>query len=359
MRQSIYAEYIAGIFPQLVTSIVEKLNDKNTTTLTYLYRDLLTKQYSADGRWASILAEYTRVAADVVAMDSSLPVKSRDSLEVASGDIPKMGMELYLTEKQMSDIDAMIAQGLPLDMVVNRIFADTPRAIEGIYERLEDMFLSGLSTGVALSPRNEGTGVRVSYGYRAANQFGVAAPWNTAATVKTIDDIQKVIDKADEDGNTITHLYADDFWLKNFYASEQAKQAYAFEVGFVGNTIPNLGFQQAQDLFQRRFGIQLHRVNRSIKTEINGKKNTHKPWKEGVGVFTCDDVIGSLVWAQLAEARRPVQAVQYQTADDFILLSKFSKVDPLREYTLSQARVVPVINNVDRIYTLDAKTVQE
>jgi len=48
-----------------------------------------------------------------------------------------------------------------------------------------------------------------------------------------------------------------------------------------------------------------------------------------------------------------VAGVTYQMADDFILASRYSTNDPLQEITASQAMVVPIINNVDRIYTLD------
>lgn len=360
MAQSLYSEYTATLFPQLVTAITERLNDKTNTELSYLFKQLLTPSYSADGRWSSIVAEYTRVAADIVSMDAALPVKARDVLSVATGDIPKMGMELYLTEKQMSDIDAMIAQGLSLNMVVDKIFADTPRVIEGVYERIEDMFLSGLSSGVALAQNTVGTGVRVSYGYKNANKFGVPTLWiSNPTTATTISDIQRVIDKADEDGNRVTTIYADDTWLKAFYQSTQAKQAYAFEVGFVGSNVPNLGLTQATDFFARRYNINLVRVNRSVKTELNGVRNSHKPWQDGVAVFACDAVLGNLVWATLAETRRPIEGVTYQAADEYILVSKYSENRPsLREYTTSQARVVPVVNSIDRIYTLDCKTTQ-
>ena len=72
-----------------------------------MFKQLLKTDYSVDGRWASLTGQYTRVAADVVAMDSPLPLKKRDSLEKASGELPKMGMELFLNEKQMTDIDTL------------------------------------------------------------------------------------------------------------------------------------------------------------------------------------------------------------------------------------------------------------
>lgn len=360
MEKSLYFEFTQKYFPTLVTSVVEKLNEKNTTTLPYLFKDLLTPSFSADGRWASLLAEHTRVAADVVALDSELPLKTRDAISTASGDIPKIGMKLYLTEKQMKDLDAMIAQQLPVNQIVNKIFNDLPRCIEGVWERIEDMFLSQFSTGVGLSTHNNGTGVRVDVGYLDANKFGVSVLWENPETSTPVDDITAVLDKALDDQNTVTDVWMDDIALRAFYKSKQVRDQYAFDNGVAvkEGTVGVLDFKKASEVLQNKYGITLHRVARKIKTELNGVKGTHNPWQEGMVVFTCDDKLGSLVWTNTAEATRPVGGVQYQTADDYILVSKYSKNDPLREFTSSQAMVIPVINNVDRIYTLNTKEVQ-
>lgn len=362
MEQSLYFEYVKKYFPMLVVSIIERLNEKRTNQLPYLYKQLLTPDFSADGRWASILAEYNRVAADVVALDSELPLKSRDSIETANGEIPKLGMKLYLTEKQMKDIDSMIAQGLPINTILNKIFNDLPRCIEGVWERIEDMFLSELSTGVGLSTRNNGTGVRVDVGYLTANKFGASVLWEgNAETATPLKDMQKVFDKALEDQNVITDIWMDDSALRGFYQSKEVREQFAFDNQVVvpnGGSVPTLDFEKAGKILQTKWGVTLHRVARKIKTELNGVKNSHSPWQVGMVVFTCDETLGSLVWTNTAESTRPVSGVEYQTADEFILLSKYSKNDPLREFTSSQAMVIPIINNVDRIYTLDSKTVQ-
>lgn len=307
------------------------------------------------------MADYNRVAADVVALDSELPLKSRDSLAVESGDIPKMGMKLYLTEKQMKDIDSMIAQNMPINQIVNKIFNDLPRCIEGVYERIEDMFLSGLSTGIALAAHNNGTGARVSYGYFNANKFGVKTAWDDPDTATPITDLQQIFTKAINDQNVITTIWMDDEALNNFYASKQVREQYAFDNKIVvtkDSTVPSLDQDKSVEVLRRKWGVNLVRVARTIKTEINGKKNSHKPWQEGMVVCTCDDNLGTLAWTNTAESTRPVAGVEYQTADEYILLSKYSKNDPLREFTSSQAMVVPIINNVDRIYTLDTVTPQ-
>lgn len=359
MEKSMYFELVEKYFPGLVLQIVEKINDSNNA-LSYLYRDLLTKQYSADARWASVLANYTRVAADVVSLDSELPLKARDTVESASGEIPKIGMKLYLTEKQMKDIDSMISLNLPIGTIINTLFADLPRVITGVYERIEDLFLSEFSTGVGLATRNNGTGIRVNVGYKPENHFEcLAGVWASAPDTATpIDDIQQIFDKALADGNTITDVYADDHALRAMYKSKQVRESYAFAVGFVGTNVPTLNLEQLSTVFMTTWGVTLHRVARKVRTELNGAQEAHSPWAQGRLVFVCDATVGSLVWTNCAEAapQRRVNGVVYQIVDDFILASRYSKNDPLREITSSQAMVVPIVNNVDRIYTFDSTT---
>lgn len=308
-----------------------------------------------------MLAEYTRVAADVVALDSELPLKSRDSLEVASGDIPKLGMKLYLTEKQMKDVDAMIAQNMPLQTIIDNIFSDAPRCIEGIWERLEGIFLSELSSGVGISERNNGTGVRIDMNFYEENQFATTKLWGEADATP-IDDIQKVWDKATADGNTITDVYLDDTALQLLYKNAQVRAQFAFNSGVAmtgTTTVPVLDLAKVQEIFLTKWNITVHRVSRRIKTEINGEKKSYNPWQKGAMTFVCDTELGSLVWTNVAEATRPVEGVVYQTADEYILAKKYSKIDPLREFTASEAMAIPVLNNVDRIYTLDTQSVDE
>src|SRR5690606_37873765 len=94
--------------------------------------------------------------------------------------------------------------------IIAKLFADTPRVIEGVYERLEAMFLQGLSTGVTLveDSENVGTGIRLDFGYYDANKFGVAAAWS-GTSFKPFDDINKMMEKSGDDGNAITKILID------------------------------------------------------------------------------------------------------------------------------------------------------
>ncbi len=363
MEQSLFLQYIINHFPALVLRHVEKVNGENEAKLTYLFKKLLGKTFSVDGRWSSLIGKYKRIAADVVAMNSSLPLKSRGSLERATGKIPKMGMELWLNEEQMTEIDTLIALQTPITEIIAKILADVPAVINGIYELLEKMFLEGFSTGVTSieDDENVGTAVRLNFGYIPENQFGVAVLWDNANTSLVVDDINRVKAKATNDGNVLSYAYGDSNAFNNLIKSKQFKEQFAFNQGFVGSNIPTPTAEQANAVFKSLWGFVFTKVDRVIVTEKDGTSTSHKPWAAGRIVFTADEKVGEVVWANLAEKNRMAQikTATYQVADDYILVSKYHRIKPtFAEFTASQARVAPIISNVDRIYTLDTTTVQ-
>lgn len=363
MEKSFFSDYVKKYFPTLVLRTVERMNgDPESLIPSYWFKRLLTTTYSVDGRWSALLGEYGRVAADFVALDSSLPIKRRDSLEKVSGEIPKLGMEMNLNEKQMKDIRIMISMNLPEEEIIAKILNDVPRVIEGIYERNELTFLQGLSTGVAeLFPYsadvdNVGTSIRLDYGFKPENQFGVEA----LDLSKIIDDLRRLEDKArNEDGNVLKHAYMKRSTFQKIIQSPQFKEYFAFGKGFVGSNVTIPTFEQANSVFSEQFGFTVSFTDRVMNTERNGKRTVINPWKDGMITITAEENIGNLVWTDLAEAGSPVAGVNYQTADGYILVSKYSTVRPsFAEFTTSQAMALPIISKVDKIYQLDTNTIQ-
>lgn len=361
MEQSLFIQYVAKFFPGLVNRVVEQLQAVDARR--YFHQEMLTKEFSVTGKWESLSSTNALVAADVVAMDSSLPLKIRPSLAVATGDIAKMGMELKLNEQQLTALDTMIAIGSEEGQIAAKLFADTPRVINGIYERLEYMFLQGLSTGITsvLDTENVGTEVRLNYGYLTNHKFGAAGfVWSNASSTP-IDDIERVLVQATNDGQTITKVMMDKTAFNNFAKNAQVKGIYGFTIGYTGATagIPAASVKQMNVVMSERYGFEIEIVDRAVTIEINGNQSTKKPWADGAVVFHVGPTVGTLSWANLAELNHKNEQVVYEVADDYILVSKYCLTRPsLAEFTSSQARVVPVIGNVNAIYLLDTKTVQ-
>lgn len=358
MEPSLFLAWVTKYFPGLTIKVVETLNGENRQP-SYLHRTMLRKEQSMDGKWASLASDNVNVVADVVSMDSSLPLKSRPAIQSATGEIPKMGMELKLNENQLFALDTLVARGASDVEIIAKLFADTPRAITGIYEQNEAIFLEGLSTGVALAnDNNVGTGVRLDYGYLTANKFGASVVWGGTGFTP-ITDINRVITTASDKGRTITNIMMDRATFNQIRTSSEGKDLYAASIGFSGANVPTPNSKNFQSAFTDETGTTITIVDRSVTYEVDGVKTAKKPWGAGQVVFLTSLEVGSLVWAKVAEMNHPSQNVTYSVVDDFILVSKYVLNRPsTAEFTSSQAMVVPVISDVESIFVLDSKTVQ-
>ena len=354
METSLFVQF-AAFFKAIAKDIVERVNGKKTP-LTYLHKEMLTQELSTDLKWQTLNVDGSVVSADVVSMDSALPLKKRDSFGTASGDIPKLGMKLSLNEKTMSDIDVLQARNVETKTLVGKIFADTPKVMLGIYEKLEFMFLQALSTGVTLvdDDTNVGTGIRVDFGYLDGNKFGAVKPWSDS-TSKPIDDIKRVIKYAKTKGDTPTVLMMDEATFDSLASNQQTREQYAFSQNFVGTQIPVPDLEQVNAMMQKRYKLTIIIVDRTVVTERDGVRTIQTPWAANKIVFLESTKVGKLVYGILAEETRQNKAVMYEKADNFILLKKWHSPEPFAEFTSSQALALPVINNVSSIYLLDAE----
>lgn len=361
MKQSKFIKYIEKFFTGVVLAIVARLNG-TTNPLTYDHRRHLTKTFSYDGNWQSFTQHNSAVAADVISMDSELPVKRRDALSRASGEVPKQGMELSMNEKQLTTLQRLAATpGLEAQMHT-QLFQDTPKVITGVFERNEAIFLEALSTGVCVveDAENEGTAVRLDFGFLPENKFGATdAVWSNAGSSKPVDDLLRMQAQAATTGNRIIRFKMDRTAFNNFAKSTQVKEMVAFYLGFVGTAIPVPNLARVNEALQANHTFSIEIVDRKVTIEKKDVRTVTTPWADGAVVGIVSENLGNLVWSTLAEANQRAEGVSYEIADDFILVSRFLMTYPtLKEVTRSQALVVPILTNTDAIYLLDTKSVQ-
>lgn len=361
MTTSLFTEYVAKWFGQIIGQITEKINGKEGEVKPYFYKAFLKPEETLDLSYASLQSNGSVVAVDVVTMDSELPLKKRDTIKKAEGSIPKMGSKMALNEKQLSDLKILQLKGDKEAALVVKLFQDAKRLVIGVAERLEYMFLESLSTGLTIiddSTNNNGAGIRVDFGIPEANKFGVGFLWSDTANSVPIDDFNRILEAADKNGHVITHVFMDRNTIAKFRQSTQVKEAYASFVGFIGSTIPIPNLKKVNEMVADEFGIQIIEVNKSVRTESNGVQTSVKPWAAGQVTFVTTLDLGTLTFGELAEASSPVDGVAYETSDNFILVSKYRKNDPLREFTSVQAMVLPVLQNTGALYFLDTLEAQ-
>lgn len=373
MQESLFIQFIMALWPKLALYVTTKVN--NGQPMTYLHKTMLTPVYSADQKWEGTSANTVYVAADMVAMDSPLPVKKRDSISTSNGKLPKIGMEKKKGETDINTLNIMNAQYQSLVAGGNQVAAASQRqriiqqfandavyCSVGIDEKNEANFLTALSDGVMAVPddENTGTALRVSFGYDKfpGNHFGVEVKDHISR-----DDIERVLDKANKDGVTITTIAVALSTYREMKKERWARElvADAKDMSYTVDTklpVPNANaFDEA---FATEFGgIQFLKIDRTVYFEKNGKREPVKPFNADKLVFLTSTMVGSLVWGTLAEVTNPVAGVKYQQLDQYKLISEYSTTKPLIEHTTGEALVIPVIENVDQIYTIDKTNAYE
>lgn len=364
MKESLFIQFISKIWAKLNLYVKEK---EAPAKRTYLHKTMLTPVYSADQKWEGTSAKTTYVSADMVAMDSPLPIKKRGTLATSNGKLLKVGMKKILRETEINAINIMKAhyatattdeaKNAEKQRILTKLLNDGEACSVGIDEKNEDNFLTALSEGVLLveDEDNAGTGLRVNFGYLDDNTFGTIVKGHVS-----YEDIENVKGKADRDGNTITILMLSKSKLNEIRKERWARELVADaddKVYTDSTTLKVPSVKKFTEAFQDEFEIKLVIVDRSVIFEKNGVQKSKKPWNADRMVFLCADaenpIVGSLVWSTLAEATNPVEGVRYATVDQYKLISKYSKTDPLQEFTNGQALVLPVIEDIDQIYVID------
>lgn len=360
MKESLFLQFVAAIWPKLNLYVKEKEEPKKRS---YLHKEMLTPVYSADQKWEGTSAKTAYVAADMVAMDSELPIKKRGAVASSNGKLPKVGMKKILLETDINAINIMKAhydsakspdeKAEEKQRILAKLVNDGEACSVGIDEKNEANFLMALSEGVLLveDEDNVGTGLRVNFGYLDENTFGTITKGKVS-----YEDIETVKSKADTDGNTITTLMLAKSKLNEIRKERWARELVADADGkvYTDETTLNVpSVKKFKEAFEDEFDITLKVVDRSILFEKNGQQKSLKPWNADRLVFLCSDVVGSLVWGTLAESTNPVEGVKYAKVDQYKLISKYSKTDPLQEFTNGQSLVLPVIEDVEQIYVID------
>lgn len=360
MVQSQFVEYIRKIFPRL-QNVVDTVNGKRNgdNKRTYLHKSMLRKVYSADQKWSNAAVNTTYVAADMVSMNSPLPIKSRDAIAHANGSLPKIGMKKIMFESDINAVNIMKAQGAEWTNIANKLTSDPIACSVGIDEQNEANFLTGLSDGIVAveDENNTGTALRIKFGYLPENCFGVETQ-----NELTLDDIKRVLAYADNNGDTIVTIAIALSTYNKLRQTQGAKELVANYRGQTFDSNTKLPVPTAS-LFDEAFADDNNRVgflkiDRSIISEKNGKRKPYKPWNPNKLIFLTTEEVGALVWGTLAEKTNPVEGVVYSTVDEYKLISRYRTTEPFTETTSGQALVLPVIENVDQIYSLDISEAQ-
>jgi hypothetical protein len=351
--KSIFTQLVDKYFAPVVRRVTETKKEQEL-----LHTTMLTEEYSPDLKWESSELAGSVVAADVVSLDSSLPLKKRDSLSKVVGKLPKVGLKFRKDESDITTINIMQATGAAEDAIVSKVMNDVPRAVNGVRHLVEIMFQQALSAGEVLvgEDTTTGTGIRVQYGYKPENILHCTAGVWGEDNAMPIEDIDQIFSKANEDGNAIALVMISKSRLDMLRRSAAGKLLVANNNGQTVTNIDTLGKPTRTamiEALEAEFGATFRVVDSSFLIEgADGKRRSIKPWEQANIVGLTTEKVGRLVYGRLAEETNPVDGVTYEKSGSYILVSKFSDNEPLQEFTTAQAFVLPVIDGGNSVYVL-------
>lgn len=358
MEPSQYSDLLQEYLPAMVMAWEQTYNGEGVTS-PYLYDRVSRREFSPSGDFASVQVDNVVPMAHVIDYDSSLPLIRNEVVSIATGEIPKLGVEVQHTEKDLTEIDNLMYNfDRNKSEIIRRIFRPIRRVYLAQKERNEWTLKQLMSTGYAVTNPliNVGVNVRLSAGYITERLFNATVIWpNPGYTPLT--DLEKIVDKARIDGNPITKFFLDQATFGYISRSEEALRytnpLIAAVSGGVG--VPaTLG--ELNTVTKERWGYEFEIVNGAQVFEKNGVRTNVSSWEAGQVVGVTEDVFSRNVWARLAEDSRRKGGVDYQEAEEHILLRKYAVVHPaFGEFTSSQSRNAIVI--ASPLYKLDTTSV--
>lgn len=314
-----------------------------------------------------------RVAADVVAYDASAPLKTRRTVSKLSGEIPSIRMKKKMTEMDLNTYNILKAQARPEHKsLLDLVFGDIDDCVDGVNARLEWMIFQALSKGqITLSAITNAAGVitekAIDFGLPAANKKEVVGATTTywtitnAANSKPITDIEFVMEAARTLGITPRYMLMNrSKWLA-FRCSSQVKDFVVPFAIYGGTRLKRAPTIEVANEAMKSEGYPLIMV---IDTRISYEDAGHTitaidPWLDAAGedryvTFLEDLKCGDMLHGPIAEETNPPKQV-VQAKKGPILISKWSDVDPVAEYTKGELNAFPSWPTIDRVLSLDTE----
>ena len=363
MIASIFREFIAKYLRPTAAKINEMINGKpEGSQPKLLHKEMLTEEHTTKDSWDGLSISRSVVSADIVAMDSSVPLKSRGSFEKATGKIPKIAMAYRKKESDIKDLQVAIATGGSEAQIAAKLMADSDLCIKGIEVAKEIMFLQGLSTGLTLmrDEDSNGKGIRVNFGYKEENTFTVGKKWSEDGA-KPLSDLQIILEDAESVGLRPSVMMISRKAFNLLRSSAEGKQLGARHIGAIITDPANIPVPSRATLLEAlkdELSVDIIVVDSTFRVQgDDGTIRTVRPWEEANVVFTQSNVVGRLVWSDCVEKTNPVEGVEYATGDQGTLISVYHEVNPFSEVTMAQAHAIPVIDGGSQIFLLETETV--
>lgn len=346
---------------------------KNRVYDKLYYPDFFPIKYVNSLKWESLIgSQGNRVAADVVSYNSSAPVKTREVIKSLTGDIPPIRISRSMRETDLNDYNVMKAMGVAnMQQLLDIVFGDVDFCVDGVNARLEWLAIQAMAGGsITLSTTNNAgviTQAAIDFGLPSANKEVVATGttlyWDTAsyATNTPITDIETIVAEAKAAGSSIKYIVMNRTKWIAFRTSTQVQNycSASFVSGAWVKLAPTLA--QVNDMLVSQGLPTIIVVDTSVRIEnADHTVTSYDPWLNSSSadryVLFCPELpLGNTYVGPIAmETNAPKQATISKKGH--ILVSKWSEVNPITEWTMGETNAFPVWPTIDMCWILDTES---
>lgn len=356
METSEFQDLIKANLVGIVLNWENQFNGTDETQRSpYYYDRFFKREYSSSGDFSSVETDNSVPMAYVIDYDSPLPLIKGQAIKVYNGEIPKIGVEIQRTEKQITEMNDLLLRNNEFSntQLLRRLFQPLKKVYLAQKERLEWMGLQLISKGYAeTSPLvNTGTNIRIDANYPAENQLNASAIWGQAGYTPLTDLYNTNV----ASGFKIKKFLLDRVSFNHIANSDEAK---ALLNPLAASVIGGLNPDQLNAVSLAQYGFTFEVIEREVVIQKNGKDNKLNPWEAGQVIGIESDDLGACVWAPLAEALDQAESANYTTAEEMFLLRLYKVVHPAYgHFTSSQSRSACVLTKPTSMFKLDTTAV--
>ena len=301
-----------------------------------------------------------RIIADVISYDASAPLKSRQVVKKREGEIPKLAVKRKMKEKDMNDYLKLARLASPGERaILDLIYNDIDFVVEAVLGRMEWIVLQAMSkTKLSFTLSNNNgivTESAIDFLMPTANKSGAEVIWSVAnkATAKPISDIKAIVATARTAGVQLQNIWMTPACYDIFVVCDEVinyiKAFYRMAAADV-MTLENLTLVNRALADNRLPTINLIDTSIGIESKA-GAVVWSNPYDTNYVLLTPSVQLGNFLNGPIAEEIRPPKNVIQSKAGN-VLVSKFSKVDPISEFTKGEANCFPSWGNINKCYSL-------
>lgn len=349
-------------------SLIKQVNSKNMearlsarTVKPVYFPNFFGIKQKTSLKWETLSGEKgAPVIADVISYDAKAPQKKREIVGKMSGDIPKTAIKRGLNESEWNEYQALArdVQGdAGLKAILDLAFSDLDFVYNGVRGRFEWWCMQLMSKGgfTLSSENNNGivTEEFVGCGMPGANKKKVATNWATTATANGLQDIEDTIVDAAADGVSISYVV---MRSSDFSLLKKQKSTVDTLKGWVNNTTKLTVTKQVINdyLAAQEKPVTIVIVDPSVRIEDKAHaRTTINPWEANRVCFLENLQVGDIQHGPIAgENSEAYNKLAITVKKDFVLTSKWSELEPFKEWTKAEANAIPVINDPEAMYIL-------